>query len=126
MNWAAQTVADFGRSMGMSDLQFNEDGIVSLSVERTGDLYIEHLDSVEEVLVYLVRELPVGRRRDNYLRALQLSHWTENNPFLVTPALAGEDRLLFSTRIGNSDFTLPTLERAINFLEKLHDEVDAS
>lgn len=120
MSWVEQTVAEFGRGLGMDRLQFNEQGVVTLASDRLGALFIERTDGA--VLVYLARSLdrPSG---EAYARALDACHWRHNHPFLVSAGLRQETGLVFAVRLAENQFDLPTLERTIALLDELHREV---
>lgn len=120
MSWVEQTVAEFGRGLGIDGLRFNEQGVVTLATERMGTLFIERAE--QAVLVYLVQ--PLDRASgEAYARALDACHWRHNHPFVVSAGLRQETGLLFAVRLTESEFDLPTLERAISLLDELHREV---
>jgi type III secretion system chaperone SycN len=120
MSYVEQTVADWGRSLGMERLEFNDQGVVSLVSEKLGALFIERNN--EAVLIYLVR--PLDRASgEAYARALDACHWRHNLPFVATPALRHDQNLLFAVHLAESQFDLPTLERVISLLDELHREV---
>lgn len=120
MSWVDDTIRDFGRGMGMEDLALNHNGLLCLDFEALGSLFIEQAE--EAVLVYLVRELP---RHDtvNLQRALALCHYREGLPFAVNVAFREENHLVFIARVPENDFSLPTLEKSIDLLTKLHQKV---
>lgn len=120
MSWVDDTIRDFGRGMGMEDLALNNSGLLCLDFEALGSLFIEQAE--EAVLVYLVREMP---RHDtlNLQRAMTLCHYREGLPFAVNAAFREENHLVFIARVSENDFSLPTLERAIDLLTKLHQKV---
>lgn len=120
MSWVEQTVAEFGRGLGLDRLEFNPQGVVTLATERMGTLFIERVDGA--VLVYLVQPLDRASA-ESYARALDACHWRHNHPFQVSAGLRQETGLLFAVRVIESDFDLPTLERVISLLDELHREV---
>ncbi len=120
MSYIEQTVADWGRSLGMERLEFNDQGVVSIVSESLGALFIErHADGV---LIYLLRTLDRAYG-DSYARALDACHWRHNLPFVVTPALRHDQNLMFAVHLADSQFDLPTLERVISLLDQLHRDV---
>ncbi len=120
MSWVDDALADFGRALGFPDLRFPASGPVSLQFERLGTLYFEPLDG--QVLTYVVRTLdrPDG---ELFARALDICHWRHHHPFPVHAGLHAETQLSFAVRIPDTEFTLPTIERAVDLLGQLHDAV---
>jgi type III secretion system chaperone SycN len=120
MSYVEQTVADWGRSMGMERLEFNDQGVVSIVSESLGALFIER--QPEGILIYLVRSMDRASG-DSYASALDACHWRHNLPFVATPALRHEQNLLFAVHLTDSQFDLPTLERVISVLDQLQRDV---
>lgn len=121
MNWADNVLADFGRSLGLPSLEFNEAGVASLKFEVLGDLYIEKVDNGENVLIYVVRELD-RPSREIFIKALELCHWENHHPFAVNAALRGDRHLVFSVNLPANEFSMQTLEQLIQFFGQLHDQ----
>ena len=120
MSWVDEALADYGRSLGLPSLEFNESGTASLRFDILGELYIEQIEG--SVLLYVVRE---HQRPDTHLMAAALSvcHWGQNPPFPSNVALHGDNNLVFSIILPETEFDVPTMERAIDYLGKLHDSV---
>ena len=118
MTWIDDALAEFGRSLGLETLEFNEQGVLSLAYEVSGDLYLERMENC--LLIYLCREL---QRPDGALfaSALDVCHWRHNHAFPVNPALYENNQLVFSVRLREEDVTVPTLEEVIQLLNRLHD-----
>lgn len=119
MSWVDQTLADFGRGMGIPQLAFSEKGHASLAFESLGTLFLERAE--EATVVYLARPLDRGDGR-TYARALRLCHWERQNPWPVNPALGQDRQLAFAVRISDTDFTLPVLEQVVALLDRMHQE----
>jgi len=120
MNWVDESLADFGRSMGLETLAFNDQGVVSLSFEAWGELYLERLQ--DGLLLYLCRGLD---RPDAglYARALELCHWRHNHAYAVNPAVHDEKLLVFAVRLSQQDAAAgPALDEAVQLLSRLHDQ----
>jgi type III secretion system chaperone SycN len=120
MNWIDESLADFGRSMGLESLAFSDQGVVSLVFEAWGELYLERLHN--GLLVYLCRGLD---RPDAglYARALELCHWRHNYPFPVNPAVHEDKVLVFSVQLSEQDgVTGPALDEVVRLLTRLHDQ----
>lgn len=125
MSWVDQTLAEYGQGLGLDRLAFNDDGVASLEFEQLGALFIEKIEDLEAgdaVLVYMVREVdrPTAAL---YAKALELCHWDENPPFLVNASLRDERFLTFSTRLPQTDFSLPNMERLVGLLDDYHTRV---
>jgi type III secretion system chaperone SycN len=120
MSWVDEALADFGRGLGFSDLRFQGNSPVSLEFDRLGTLCFERED--QHVLTYVVRALE--RPDAEFLaRALDMCHWRHHHAFPVQAGLHGENMLTFAIRVPESDFTLPTIERVVDLLGRMHDAV---
>jgi type III secretion system chaperone SycN len=119
MTWVDDVVSEFGRSMGFPRLQFDDKGVVSLKFERLGTVVLEKLD--ETVLIYMARELS-PQDTEAARRALALCHYKEQPPFPLQAALHRDQELVFGLRIPARDFQLPTLERAVSYLDHVHQQ----
>ena len=120
MSWIDDALADYGRSIGLEPLTFNERGVLCLVFELSGTLFVERLD--QGVLVYLCREL----QRPNsaiYARSLDLCHWQRNHPYPVNAALRQDRLLVFAVRLSEEQVSVPTLEQVIQLLGQLHDQI---
>ncbi len=119
MSWLNGVVEDFGRSLGIEALNFNDSGIVSLKFERLGDFFIERGEG--SVLLYLVREID-RPGPEIYSAALELCHWRNQQPFHVNPALSGDRQLVFAVNLEEQKFNVPTIEQILHHLGQLHDQ----
>ena len=118
MIWVERTIEEFGRSIGIPGLRFNSKGLVHLTLEAMGSLFVEKADGA--VLVYLAREAPF-LSVPALTKALARCHYEENHAYPVHAALRGENQLVFLVRMEQNDFTLPALETVITLLGRLHD-----
>jgi type III secretion system chaperone SycN len=118
MSLATDIVNEFVRSIGVRDLDWAGDAPLSLSFEHRGTLVFEQ--SADHLLMYLQRGFdPFGD--DAILhKALQRCHYQENHPFQVSVGLRGEDALIFSLRLRESEISLPALESGLELLTELH------
>lgn len=125
MSWVQDTVAAFGRQMGLQDLSLDADGVVQLQLQSGGLLAVEPVrrGSIDEVLVYLGR--PVGFEGAELLRrSLMQAHSAAAQVLPVQVALRGEAPealLLMLLRVPASEFTLPALEHAVDYLSRWFD-----
>lgn len=114
------TLQDFGSSMGIPDLQFNEHGILKLDIEGLGALFIEKTEAL--VTLYLVKPLDFPTAY-TLKQALAFCHPNENPPCPVTAGLSREEELAFITHLLPAEFHLPNLEGRIEGLKQLHNRV---
>jgi len=119
-----ETVGEFGRSLGMSDLRLRDDGGIVLGIERIGILAIEMIgERQEEVALSLSRE--IDRPDENACRrALELSHYRNPSRWPVHAALAGGGNLVFTLQMETHDFMLSNIHEAIEVLTRLQDAMD--
>jgi type III secretion system chaperone SycN len=119
MSIADNIVRDFGRTMGMPELAFNDHGVVRLKFERNGALSIER--TAEGALLQLAR--PADRLRDGALeRALGLCHFEAIDRLRPDAGLTLDGALVFSLRLEDKALDVPALEQAFEFLCRLHDK----
>jgi type III secretion system chaperone SycN len=118
MSIADDVVRDFGLTMGMPGLAFNEHGVVRLRFERNGAFSIER--TAHGALLQLAR--PADRLGDGALeRALGLCHFEAVDRLRPDPGLARDGSLVFSVRLDEHSLDVPALEQAFNLLCRLHD-----
>jgi type III secretion system chaperone SycN len=118
MSIADDVVRDFGRTMGMPELAFNQHGVVRLNFERNGSLSIER--TAAGTVLQLARP---GDRLDSSAleRALGLCHFEAADRLRPDAGLALDGSLVFSVRLDEKALDVPTLEQAFEFLCRLHD-----
>ncbi len=121
-----QTIAEFGRRLGIDSLAPGASGTVDLSIEQVGRLQIEELDEV--ALVTLARPWPEHASK-TALAALALCHWRENHPWTINAgalksAAQGTELLLFTARCPLRAFDVPALDRMLGYLSNLMDAAE--
>jgi type III secretion system chaperone SycN len=120
MSIADTTIRDFGSTMGLPELAFNEHGVVRLRFESAGALSIERTPA--GALVRLAR--PLDQHRDGLIeRALELCHFDHVDRLRPEVGLSTDGALVFSVRIEETALDLSTLEEAFELLRRLHDRV---
>ena len=118
MSIADDVVRDFGRTMGMPDLAFNQNGVVRLNFERNGSLSIQR--TAAGTLLQLAR--PGDRLSDDALeRALGLCHFDVVDRLRPDAGLTLDGSLVFSVQLEALTLDVPALEQAFDFLCRLHD-----
>jgi len=116
--WVEQTLAEFGRSMGLENLEFTPQGTANLKFERLGQLYFERSEG--HVLMYLAREITHIDMKV-LRKALALCHHREQTPFPLQAGL-NQNHLVFLVRIREQEFIPTTVERAIQYLDRIHQQ----
>lgn len=118
MSIADTAIRDFGGTMGLPDLAFNERGVVRLRFETSGSLSIER--TLGGALIRLARPLD-ERRGDAMERALELCHFDHVDRLRPEVGLSQDGSLVFSVRIDENDLGVSTLEEAFRLLRGLHE-----
>jgi type III secretion system chaperone SycN len=122
VNWVHDTLADYGRRLGLNGFGLNAHGVAQLRLASGGLLAVEPVrrGAVDEVLVYLGR--PLGYDGDALrLRALEKAHAAGDGPYAVQVATRGEDPetlLLMLIRLPERSFTAQALGHAVEYLDR--------
>jgi type III secretion system chaperone SycN len=120
MNWVDETLAEFGRGLGVGPLSFDRRASIGLRIGSVGDLILERTE--RDVLVGLVRERPPSRP-ELLLQVLGLCHDRRELRSPVHAGLQRGDRLALLVRLPHEDFTLTSLGHALEELSHLHDYI---
>lgn len=118
MTVTANTLRDFGQTLGLTDLSLSHEGVIVLDMQDRGTLYMEQ--GKGEMLVYMVREIPPFEEHI-FTNALRLCHPDRGHTLTVQAGLRGDDQLVFLVRMPDERFILPEIDRALNLLCDLHD-----
>lgn len=127
--WITDAVCQFGVHLGLDNFQPNARGGLQLTLQNGGLLAIEPTQrgTLAEVLVYASR--PTGYQAPGLLKAgLAKSFDNQAGPYPVQVALygSGADAMLLALiRVAERDFTLPILEKSVDFLRRWLDELVA-
>lgn len=119
-----ETLKNFGQSIGIKNLAFNEENVIQLEMENTGSLYFEA--DGNDLLIYFIRPLPEASTQV-YKKALSLCHLREKYDVAnikLNAGIWGDDKLVFLIRLGHSDIALPTIDKCLKLLLKLHKNVE--
>lgn len=126
MTLIADTVAEFGRSIGMPDLVFREDGGLVLGMEKLGTLAFELVGPRrEDVAVSLSRSIETPDA-GACAHVLELCHYRNPAPYPVRAGLARQGELFFAIGMEAGQFTLPGIHQALEWLIGLHDQSSTS
>ncbi len=129
MAWIEDTLADFGRQLGIDGLDFGPYGVAQLQLASGGCIAVEPVrrGQEDEVLVYLAR--PVGHQAAQAVNvALARSHWRHGGALPVQVGLRGngqDTQLLALVRLPERTFTAQTLAHAVDYLGRWLDDVQA-
>jgi type III secretion system chaperone SycN len=129
MKWVNDTLLEFGRQLGLTDLKFGDHGVAQLDFQSGAVLAVEPVSrgDIDEVLVYLSR--PVGFDGARLMRqALAKAHFKEAGAQDIQVATRGQgpDLVLFAlVRMPARDFTLQALVNSFDSLNRWHDSLSA-
>lgn len=115
------TLREFGQSMNIEEVAFNENGVAHFSIENIGELYIEACPN-GSYIIYIVRAHGHFDRAQ-LVKALEACHVEERNPMPVNVALRGEHEIYFGFKLAEEDFIIPNIEEGIAMLNGLHDRI---
>ena len=118
MSIADDVVLDFGRTLGMPGLAFNQNGVVRLRFEKAGVLSVGK--TPRGALLQLVR--PLDRFKDGVMeRALDLCHPEKVDRLRPDAGMTKDGELVFSVRIDEKAIDLASITNAFDLLSRLHD-----
>ena len=127
MNWVHETLADFGKRLGLTNFGTSAHDVAQLRMASGALLAVEPVQrgEIDEVLVYLGQ--PVGFEAAHLSRqALEKVHFSNGGSFPLQIATRGEGAermLLMLTRIPEREFTPQILEQAVDYLNRWYDEL---
>lgn len=125
MNWVHDTLAEFGRELGLTDFGLGAHGVAQLKMQSGALLAVEPVrrgkeNSVDEVLIYLGQ--PLGFEAATLRRrAMEKVHFSHGGPFSVQIATRGEGpqtMLLMLVRMPERAFTRQTLGHVVEYLNR--------
>jgi type III secretion system chaperone SycN len=125
LNWVHDTLAEFGRELGLTDFGLGAHGVAQLQMQSGALLAVEpvrrgKVDSVDEVLIYLGQ--PLGFEATTLRRrALEKVHFSHGGPFAIQIATRGEGpqaMLLMLVRLPERAFTRQTLGHVVEYLDR--------
>ena len=127
MSWVHETLADFGRQLGLPSLGFGTHGVAQLQMQSGALLAVEPVrrGEVDEVLVYLGKPVPFADS-GLFRKALAKAHHGEVGALPVQVALRGESPdtlMLMLVRLPERDFTLQSLGHAVDYLGRWYESL---
>lgn len=119
MSIIEDTLAEFGRSLGLSDLRFRPNGSVVLSLQSIGTLGFDLAGRGQDaVVVSLSRPCSNGHPVDARM-LLSRAHYRHGTDVPVHTGLARE-HLVFAVVLPQEEFTVLTINEAIRALDERH------
>jgi type III secretion system chaperone SycN len=129
MPWIQDSLREFGRQQGLSQLDFNRHGVMQLDYPHGGFLAVEPAQPGrgDEVLVYLAR--PVGHQAASLLRtALARACAIDGGAPFVQVGIKGngpDTLMLVVARLPERSFTSQALSATVQYLDRWLDDVQA-
>jgi type III secretion system chaperone SycN len=120
MSIADVAIEEFGGTLGIPGLAFNDAGVVRLSFESTGTFAIER--AARSVLLLLMRPL----RRDEQKtveQALDLCHFRHGERLRPNAGLTADNELVFWVRLPENQLDVAAIEEVLTLLGQFHDQV---
>jgi type III secretion system chaperone SycN len=119
MNLWQQTATEFGRSIGLDQLNFSATGAVVLDIQSMGQLAFEPAGpNGDNVLLTLTRPLPATPNQ-RWTNLLSLTHYRSRLPLPVQVGIARDQQVL-AVVLTVEDFTLPKIHEVIQVLDRQH------
>jgi type III secretion system chaperone SycN len=118
MSLIRETVTEFGRSLGMDQLQLRPDGSTVLHIQSIGTLSIEVAGpSQDAVVISLARPLSGGAVRPPWATLLAATHYRARQPLPLRVGVAA-DHVVVAVLLAQENFTLPKIHEAITALDQ--------
>ncbi len=119
MTMISDTVAEFGRSMGMENLQLKSNGSVVLALQSIGTLTLEVAGPTKDaVLISLARPL-AHPTNVNLSRLLAATHYRARLPVRLQLGVF-RDELILAVILAPEELTLPKIHEVIQVLDRQH------
>lgn len=115
-----QTLLEFGNSIGLKNLDFNQNKVICLDFNDKGILYLE--ENGQSLLIYLIKEIS-EKAFSIYKKSLTLSHFREKldiPTYRINSGLFEENKLAFIINLPHEEISLPNIDKTIKYLFKLH------
>jgi type III secretion system chaperone SycN len=121
-----ETIAAFGRSIGMEGLRLRENGALVLEMTNIGTLCIECIGEYrDQVSVSIARNIEPPDA-EACKRILELCHYRNQAPWEVHAGFNSRGGLVFAVGMVPADFNLPNMHEAIDWLDGLHQQIHSS
>jgi type III secretion system chaperone SycN len=125
MNPIDETIAEFGRSLGITDLRLRASGGVVLAVQSIGTLAIDVAGPTQDsVVVSLSKPLARPAELDGR-RLLGFAHH-RTRPRLPVQLGAFRGQIVLAVVLPQAEFTLLKINEVIHVLDQQHQSMEAS
>lgn len=117
-------IRELGELVGIDSLAVNQHGVVHLTIEKVGDLYVDDrlIGNNHFIFVYLMRTYDFISARV-YEYALSLCDFRHRYPFIVNPVLEGDQEIGFIIKHSVENFNIQVLRQSIEVLQDLQDKL---
>lgn len=125
MNLLAESVAEFGRSLGMANLRLRENSGTVLTVQSIGTLAFDVAGPAQDsVVISLSKALTPAKELDGR-RLLAFAHY-RSRPRLPVQFGVHRGHLVLAVVLPQKEFTLPKINEVIRVLDQLHQSLEAT
>lgn len=123
MNWIDQSIREFGNSIGIASLRFDEDGVLRLGTGSGGSIEVHHQRDQSPPTMLVIASEPIGFNGPARLReALKLADFRRQCAWPLHVALDG-DQLVLAARMDERSFSHSALETVLDQLDALHQQL---
>ena len=122
----AEVINEFGRYIGAKSLEMNENGVIHMTINKIGDLFIDAKyqdESREHIFIYLMRVYE-HFDGDLYRRAMELCDYQPNQDYYANPVLHKDQVIGFVVKLHLDDFNLNALRAIVSYLKDLQDRLE--
>lgn len=120
-----QTLEEFGRSLGMEGLALRNGESLVLNIDRIGTVAFEVVGVNRDVISISISNRIEPPDAEACRRILELCHPREKSPWPVHAGIDYQGALVFAMGMDFSDFILPNIHRALDWLDGLHQQMSA-
>ncbi len=119
MAWVHEVTNEFGRMIGIPDLQLNEQNKLRLQIDNETILTFFYAENLPIPEVIISRAVPAQHVSTEQLeKALRANHFEMSSGAVLQCAL-DDKHFIYSARMPERSFNLSSLENSINFLNQV-------
>jgi len=120
MEQVDSTIQEFGKQMGIANLDASNIKVISFIFEKKGVLFFEKLHG--EILIYLARKVDFADHQFCE-KILKLSHYSADFSVFMSASFKDKDKLVILSRVQSSEFTLQMIEKIIDQLTAFYERL---
>jgi type III secretion system chaperone SycN len=124
MNVIEETVAEFGRSMGMQNLRLRANGCLVLALQSVGTLAIDVAGPQQDSVVVSLSKSVSRSAEPDSRRLLSLAHYRSRSPLPVQFG-AAHGQVVLAVVLPQEEFTLTKINEVIRLLDRQHQSMEA-